>query len=65
MPRATPVNHNRVRPFLCLRPTSAGVEATTEGFSNYLVEGVGDGADYNVSETGTSKIFGSGRDFPR
>lgn len=27
--------------------------------------GGGDGADYNVTETGTSKMFGSSKDFPR
>lgn len=47
------------------------MKSTTKEFSNYLGRvGVGNGADYDVSdydvsEIGTSKMFGSSRDFPR
>lgn len=45
---------------------TCGVEAATEGFSNYWEGGgVGNGADYGVSETGTSKMLGFGRESPR
>lgn len=64
MPRATPVNHKGVGIFIHQKPTSAAGKATREDFQIIEQGCGGNGADYDVSETETSEMSGSGRDSP-
>lgn len=62
----TPVNHKGVRTFHLSEANKCGGDFQYHrGIFKLFAQGCGgNGVAYHVSETGTSEIFGSGRNFP-